>query len=147
MSRRPILTKLLIALVLLICLAAGSLYATTNGDLPPLQDGDLIFQTSTSGQSSAILIATADPFSHMGIIKNDGTGIKVIEAASIVKETPLQEWINRGLLKRLAIYRDPDLTKNKPSIFLPRPGSCMGSRMIFFSLSTTMRFTAASCHI
>jgi hypothetical protein len=91
MKQRPVLSKLLIVFVLCICLVAGSLYATANSPLPPLQDGDLIFQTSMSNQSSAILIATADPYSHMGIVKNDGKTIKVIEAAGTVKETALQE--------------------------------------------------------
>jgi hypothetical protein len=136
MSRRPILTKLLIALVLLIGLAATSLYATVNGDLPPLQDGDLIFQTSTSGQSSAILIATADPYSHMGIIKKDGKDIKVVEAAGTVKETPLQEWINRGLLKRVAIYRDPDLTQEQAGRILAAARELYGKPYdIFFSFN------------
>ena len=37
-----------------------------------------------------------------------------------MKETALQEWINRGLLKRIAIYRDPNLTQNQAVKFLLR---------------------------
>jgi hypothetical protein len=144
MKKRRILSKLFIVLVLCICLAAGRLYATANNDLPPLQDGDLIFQTSMSSQSSAILIATADPYSHMGIVKTAGKSVNVIEAAATVKETALQEWINRGLLKRIAIYRDPDLTQDQARQ-IPLPGNCTGSPTIFFSLSITMRFIAANC--
>lgn len=33
-----------------------------------IQNGDIIFQTSTSGQSKAIQIATGSKYSHMGII-------------------------------------------------------------------------------
>lgn len=33
-----------------------------------LKDGDIIFQTSLSGQSKAIQAATGSPYSHCGII-------------------------------------------------------------------------------
>jgi hypothetical protein len=134
MKLRPIPAKLLVVLILVVCLTAGSLYATANNDLPSLRDGDLIFQTSTSAQSSAILAATADPYSHMGIVKNDGKGIKVIEAAGTVKETALQEWIDRGLLKRIAIYRDPDLTQTQAGQILSVARGLYGRPYdIFFS--------------
>jgi hypothetical protein len=134
MKQRPILSMLLVAVVLCACLAAGSLYATAHGDFPALRDGDLIFQTSVSSQSGAILIATADPYSHMGIVKNDGKTIKVIEAAATVRETALQEWINRGLLKRIAIYRDPDLTQEQAKQILSAARDLYGKPYdIFFS--------------
>ena len=136
MKRRRALSKLLIVFVLCICLAAGSLYATANSDLPPLLDGDLIFQTSMSNQSGAILIATADAYSHMGIVKYDGGSIKVIEAAGIVKETALQEWVKRGLLKRIAVYRDPDLTKEQAIQVLSAAKGLYGKPYdIFFSFN------------
>lgn len=71
-----------------------------------IQDGDLIFQTSTSSQSQAIQLATNSKYSHMGIIyENDGNYV-VYEAVQPVKLTPLTEWINRGknghyVIKRL----------------------------------------------
>lgn len=102
--------KLTAIAILCACLVVGTLYALASGDFPPLKDGDLIFQTSTSSQSSAIIFATSSTFSHMGIIKNDKGVITVIEAAAKVKETPLKTWVNRGLLRRVAIYRDPRLT-------------------------------------
>src|SRR4051794_28028140 len=49
----------------------------------------------------------------MGIIKHSGGEIVVIEASDHVKETPLQVWINRGVFKRIAIYRDSDLTQDQ----------------------------------
>jgi hypothetical protein len=58
-------------------------------------------------------LATADRFSHMGIIKHNGGDIVVVEASDHVKETPLQVWINRGVFKRVAIYRDIDLTQDQ----------------------------------
>jgi permuted papain-like amidase YaeF/Yiix C92 family enzyme len=136
MKKHSILSKLLVGFVLCVCLAAGSLYATPNSDLPQLQDGDLIFQTSMSSQSSAILIATADAYSHMGIVSNDGKSVKVIEAAAVVKETALQEWINRGLLRRIAIYRDPDLTQEQSQRILSAAKDLYGKPYdIFFSFN------------
>jgi uncharacterized protein YycO len=102
--------KLIAAAILFACLVAGTLYVTAGGNYPPLKDGDLIFQTSTSNQSGAIIFATGSAFSHMGIIKNEHGVITVIEASAKVRETPLRAWVNRGLLKRVAIYRDQRLT-------------------------------------
>ncbi|RMG22718.1 MAG: YiiX family permuted papain-like enzyme [Bacteroidetes bacterium] len=71
-----------------------------------IQQGDIIFQTSTSSQSKAIQLATNSRYSHMGIIyENDGQ-LFVYEAVQPVKLTPLKEWINRGenghyVIKRL----------------------------------------------
>jgi len=135
--KRPIRSKLLIIVVVGICLVTGRLYATAGEDLlPSLRDGDLIFQTSTSSQSAAILFATADPYSHMGIVKNDGKAIEVIEAGRVVKETPLRDWINRGLLKRLAVYRDPDLTAAQTKQILSAAKELYGRPYdIFFSFN------------
>ncbi|MES2984480.1 MAG: YiiX/YebB-like N1pC/P60 family cysteine hydrolase [Pseudomonadota bacterium] len=102
--------KLFIVLAACILLVAGVLYATADSHYPALQDGDLIFQTSTSSQSTAILVATANRFTHMGMINMVGKDIVVIEAAGTVKETPLAQWVKRGLFERVAIYRDPALT-------------------------------------
>jgi len=71
-----------------------------------IQNGDIIFQTSKSGQSKAIQLATNSKYSHMGIIyENDGKYF-VYEAIQPVKLTPLNEWIIRGenghyVIKRL----------------------------------------------
>jgi uncharacterized protein YycO len=61
-----------------------------------IQNGDIIFQTSTSGQSKAIQIATGSKYSHMGIIYKQGDDYFVYEAVQPVKLTPLKDWINRG---------------------------------------------------
>lgn len=102
--------KIIVILVLCSSLVVGDLFAGANANYPTLQNGDLIFQTSASNQSSAILVATTNPYTHMGIIKSDGKNIVVIEAVGKVKETPLKEWVDRGVLKRVAIYRNPELT-------------------------------------
>ncbi len=128
--------KLSVILITFISLTIVILYETTNGDYPPLQDGDLIFQTSTSNQSTSILIATANLYTHMGIIKNDDKNIKVIEAAGAVKETPLEDWVNRGVLRRTAIYRDINLTKEQSKYIVSFAKNLYGKPYdIFFSFN------------
>ena len=99
-----------VLVILCVGLAAGGLYAAENQEFPPLRDGDLVFQTSTNPQAMPILIATAHPFTHMGLVAHDGDRIVVIEAARTVTATPLADWISRGFLGRVAINRDPSLT-------------------------------------
>jgi uncharacterized protein YycO len=70
------------------------------------KDGDLIFQTSLSGQSRAIQVATNSKYSHCGLIYKDGDKYYVFEAVQPVKKTPLEKWIARGkdghyVIKRL----------------------------------------------
>lgn len=72
---------------------------------PALKDGDLIFQSSHSGQSTAILAATRSLYTHMGIIAHSGDEIVVIEAAGPVRETPLKAWEQHGRFGRYAVYR------------------------------------------
>lgn len=76
-----------------------------------IRDGDIIFQTSTSGQSKAIQIATGSKYSHMGIIYKEGNEIFVYEAVQPVKLTLLKDWISRGenghyVVKRLKNYEN-----------------------------------------
>jgi uncharacterized protein YycO len=71
-----------------------------------LQDGDIIFQSSTSGQSLAVQLATKSKYSHCGLIYKKGNETYVLEAVQPVKITPLAEWIKHGdgnhyLVKRL----------------------------------------------
>lgn len=61
-----------------------------------LQVGDIIFQSSMSGQSHAIQLATGSKFSHVGMIIEDLGVLKVIEAVQPVKITPIKTWINHG---------------------------------------------------
>jgi hypothetical protein len=86
-----------------------------------IQDGDIIFQTSQSGQSKAIQQATHSPYSHCGLIfgLGYGSGMRyyVLEAVQPVKWTSLDAWIAHGqgghyTIKRL--HSDPVLP---PSMF------------------------------
>ncbi|MEZ4389028.1 MAG: YiiX family permuted papain-like enzyme [Candidatus Krumholzibacteriia bacterium] len=58
--------------------------------------GDIIFQTSTSGQSRAIQLATGSAYSHLGLVHLRGGDAFVFEAVEPVRSTPLAEWIARG---------------------------------------------------
>lgn len=72
----------------------------------------------------------------MGIIKIEGKSIRVIEAASVVKETPLNDWIGRGVLKRIAIYRDVGLTEEQTARILSAAKDLYGKPYdIFFSFN------------
>lgn len=66
------------------------------GTIRDFQNGDIIFQASQSGQSKAIQMATHSPYSHMGIIYQQGADLFVYEAVQPVKLTPLRDWIARG---------------------------------------------------
>jgi Permuted papain-like amidase enzyme, YaeF/YiiX, C92 family len=127
--------KLFSALGMAFILIAGAFYATSaEVEFPQLKDGDLIFQTSTSSQSSAIFVATANSFTHMGIIKQNPGGFVVVEASSTVKETPLRSWVNRGLLNRVAVYRHASLTREQSSAILTAARKFYGQPYdIFFS--------------
>jgi uncharacterized protein YycO len=74
--------------------------------LPETNEGDIIFQTSRSSQSSAIQRATNSTYSHMGVVLYRKGRPFVFEAVATVRYTPLNKWIARGkdshfVLKRL----------------------------------------------
>jgi Permuted papain-like amidase enzyme, YaeF/YiiX, C92 family len=70
-----------------------------------IQEGDLIFHTSTSNQSLAIQIASESKYSHVAVIFQDGPKYYVLEAVQPVKMTPLETFINRGKNKHYVIKR------------------------------------------
>ncbi len=74
-------------------------------DKDELKNGDLIFQTSLSGQSKAIQLATHSEYSHCGIIYKSGDKYFVFEAVQPVKQTPLDKWIARGQSGHFVIKR------------------------------------------
>eukprot|EP01029_Cantina_marsupialis_P007680 TRINITY_DN1867_c0_g1_i1.p2 TRINITY_DN1867_c0_g1~~TRINITY_DN1867_c0_g1_i1.p2 ORF type:complete len:224 (-),score=31.22 TRINITY_DN1867_c0_g1_i1:2746-3417(-) len=78
---------------------------------PMLQDGDIIFQTSTSAQSKAIQLATKSKYSHMGMIYKKEGKAYVFEAIQPVKLTPVKEWVERGKRKHFVVKRLIDADK------------------------------------
>lgn len=80
-----------------------------------IQNGDLIFQTSLSGQSKAIQVATKSTYSHCGLIYKEGNHFYVYEAIQPVKLTPLDKWIARGKEGKYVIKR----LKNADQVLTP----------------------------
>lgn len=69
--------------------------------------GDILFQESKSAQSKYIKAATGSRYTHCGIIyKKDGKDY-VLEASNVVKLTPVEEWINRGVGKHVKVKNCP----------------------------------------
>jgi uncharacterized protein YycO len=87
----------------------------SNTGFSGFQNGDIIFQTSKSGQSIAIQIATGSKYSHMGIIYKKGNDFFVYEAVQPVKLTPLNDWINRGENAHYVVKR----IKNSETLLTP----------------------------
>ncbi len=80
------------------------------------KDGDLIFQSSLSGQGQAIQIATRSHYSHMGIVYFNNGNIMVFEAVGPVKSTPLAEWVSRGDGGKYVVKR----LKNRDMVLTPQ---------------------------
>jgi uncharacterized protein YycO len=80
-----------------------------------IQNGDLIFQESTSSQSEAIKLATHSKYTHCGIIYINSSGTYVLEASKKVKLTPLNDWINSGVNNNYVIKR----LKNANAVLTP----------------------------
>lgn len=70
-----------------------------------LKEGDIIFNYSTSNQSSLIAIGTQSYVTHCGIIVFRNGKPMVYEAARTVKLTPLKNFINRSRDGRFWIKR------------------------------------------
>lgn len=80
-----------------------------------IKNGDLIFQTSLSGQSKAIQLATKSKYSHCGLIYKEGNDYYVFEAVQPVKQTLLDRWIARGENGHFVIKR----LKNSDQVLTP----------------------------
>jgi uncharacterized protein YycO len=90
---------------ILLALIGTFTFGTAVPAAQALRDGDLIFQTSRSGQSVAIQRATHSPWSHMGVIVlRDGKPF-VFEASATVRYTPLTKWAARGTDGRYTVKR------------------------------------------
>ena len=103
-------------LLLLVLIAVPALYLTEvllgdpMVDLPPLQSGDLVFQTSYTPQSLAVMWSSKSLYDHVGMVVREPDGVYVLEAGPIVEKTPLPQWVKRGKLQRVTVFRDPRLS-------------------------------------
>ncbi len=89
-------TGIVLLVALSLSLPCTAQQAGSGTLLESLREGDLIFQSSFSGQSLAIQQATHSPYSHMGILLEHGGELAVFEAVQPVRFTPLDRWIRRG---------------------------------------------------
>lgn len=99
------LRKLILALAAVLSLLAAPLLAGGGFDPSQLRNGDLVFQTSRSGQSKAIQLATRSPMSHCGIVYIRDGKPYVFEASTEVKLSPWKRFIKKGEGKKFTVRR------------------------------------------
>lgn len=80
-------------------------FTTTIGLAQDYKNGDLIFQHSTSAQSTAIQLATSNYFTHCGIIFYLDGKPYVFEAVEPVGVRSLTDWIESGEQQKYSVYR------------------------------------------
>ncbi|MBI3509525.1 MAG: hypothetical protein HY064_02605 [Bacteroidetes bacterium] len=75
--------------------------------LPPVQEGDLIFQMTSDANGKFFTTATGSKYNNMGMIfqRPRDNLYMVIEVGDSVKATPLSDWVNRGDGKHVAVAR------------------------------------------
>jgi uncharacterized protein YycO len=59
-------------------------------------NGDLIFQSSNSGQSAAVQLATHSIYTHCGILFQENGKWMVYEAVQPVRKIPVEQWTANG---------------------------------------------------
>jgi Permuted papain-like amidase enzyme, YaeF/YiiX, C92 family len=99
----------LMSKIFFIFLFSVSAFAGAASPRPEFKTGDLIFQTSKSNQSDAIMWATKSPLSHVGMIRVQNSKITVIEAVEPLREFPLDQWIAKGRDEKFKVFRWPGL--------------------------------------
>lgn len=120
--------------VLAFWLFSGFVMASGPNEEPEFQSGDLIFQTSKSKQSYAIMWASASIYSHVGIIEFDGKKKYVVEAINKVTRTPFKKWVERGRMARYAVYRYEPLDDEKRKQIVSQAKSYLGRNYdLYFS--------------
>ncbi|MCX6125816.1 MAG: YiiX/YebB-like N1pC/P60 family cysteine hydrolase [Proteobacteria bacterium] len=103
---------------------SSSAWASSENYVP--KNADVIFQTSSSNQSWAIMWATKSLYSHVGIIEAAGDGIYVVEAIGRVSRTRIKTWIGRGNLGRYSIYSPTHLSSDLRSLVVAKAKTYLG---------------------
>jgi hypothetical protein len=98
---------------MLLALLAASISAAapvpTEIDPATLRSGDLVFHTSRTQQARAIVLATASPYAHVGLVERRGAEVHVLEAVQPVQRTPFAQWRRRGLGEHITVMRHEGL--------------------------------------
>ena len=104
---------LLVLFSLLVFVFAGA--KILNEPKDQFKDGDIVFQSSKSGQSLAVQYATGSKYSHVGIIFLKEGKPYVLEAVEPVKITPLAEFKKHGDGGKIVVKRleNRELTANE----------------------------------
>jgi inner membrane protein len=105
--RLCLFTGLSLAGISLYLLFAGKIQAD-NLDEVRFKEGDILFQTSISGQGQAIQLATKSKYTHCGIILEKAGQLYVYEAINKMAWTTIQEWIRRGDNEHYVLMRLKD---------------------------------------
>lgn len=77
--------------------------------LPPLHDGDLVFQQSRNDQASFVRLATGSRLTHVGLVDVRDGEAWVVEAIQRVSVTKLARFRQRDGDPRVVVKRVPDL--------------------------------------
>ena len=101
MKKRLIVISIISAV--LICIVFWTLFPL--GCISSLKEGDVIFQTSQSRQSKFVALATLSTKTHCGIVIEKNDKLYVLEASNVVKLTPLDQFIDKGLFNSYSAYR------------------------------------------
>lgn len=103
-----------ILLLLLPLLGLGVLAATGGDSLPPLKTGDIVFQTTETNASDAIMLASGTKYTHVGLVEIDKAGrANVIEAVGPVRTIPLDDWRRKGNGQRITVKRIKGLDEGR----------------------------------
>ena len=118
-SRRSKMKKTIAILLMLI--AFGWLYSQS-GNHSELKEGDVVFQISKSKQSPLIAAATGSQWTHCGVIVMKKGEPYVLEALSVVKLTPWEQWklCGKGGIPSMKRYPDKPV-KIRYSQYLGKP--------------------------
>ena len=89
-----------------LCIFLSANYANA-GDVEDWQfeTGDIIGQTSVSGQGPLVQMGTFSRYSHVGIVVMRKNKPYVLEATSTVRYTPLQKFVDKGKDKKYTVLR------------------------------------------
>lgn len=77
-----------------------------------VQNGDIIFQVSSSSQAPAVALASSSPITHVGIIAVDGDRVTVIEAVEPVREIPIENFIDHSNFWGVSRLKDAPKNSN-----------------------------------
>ncbi|HET6512248.1 MAG TPA: YiiX family permuted papain-like enzyme [Candidatus Kapabacteria bacterium] len=92
-----------------LTLVLSFLTSCAASQLPELREGDILFQSLETSQSTAIALATKSEFTHCGILLKKGDEMMVYEAVGPVKYTPIEKWIRAGNDGRVVVRRLKDI--------------------------------------